>query len=193
MSVLEFRVNFHTPFRVGTGTVRPGVGQTAYRQEVADQLLIAPASTVKGVMRAAALELLPDSLVAEVFGGRGTQCGWSWSGLTVPATAVHPRSRTRIEIEPATGTVAKDMLAVAEELVISEVGSFTVRRLGFLSMATEVERRHRAVLRVAAGLVSGAGGTRRRGLGWISVDPSGVDAAEQAREDLDLLAAGGWL
>jgi hypothetical protein len=106
---------------------------------------------------------------------------------------VHPRSRTRIEIQPATGTVAKDMLAVAEELVISEVGTFTVRRLGFLPMALETERRHRAVLRVAAGLVSGAGGTRRRGLGWISVTPSNVDAVEQARKDLDLLAAGGWL
>jgi hypothetical protein len=193
MSVLEFRVSFHGPFRVGTGSVQPGVGQTAYRQEVADQVLIAPAATVKGVMRAAAAELLPDSLVTEVFGGRDRQCGWSWSGLTVPLSAALPRSRTRIEVRPETGTVVEGMLAVTEELVVAGEGTFTVRRLGFVPMAPEVERRHHSVLRVAAGLVTGAGGTRRRGLGWISVAPSGMDARESVRTDLDLLAAGAWL
>lgn len=193
MPALEFLVTFHGPFRVGTGTGRTGVDQTAHRVEAAGQVQVAPASTLKGVLRAAAGDLLPASLVDEVFGGRGGQCGWSWSGLTVPVGAVHARSRTRIEVSPETGTVAEDMLAVAEELVIDATGTFTVRRLGFVPMSQEAETRHRAVLRVAAGLLDGTGGTRRRGLGWISAVPAGADPEQQARTDVDTLVAGGWL
>lgn len=194
MDRLEFRVTFHAPFRVGTGTGGPGVDQTACRLDLDGRALVAPASTVKGIMRAAAVDLaedlLPAVLVDEVFGARGQQSPWSWSGLTVPAESVTTRQRTRIEICRETGTVARDMLAVAEELVINGTGAFTVIRPGFLPpLEPEAGRRHRAVLRMAAGLVTGAGGTRRRGLGWISMAPAVDDVEAQARTDLGTLAA----
>lgn len=173
--LLTFTVSFHSPFRVGTSTAVPGAHQSAWHETTADEQLVAPASTVKGVMRAAAAELMPPPLVAAVFGAPGEQSPWSWSALTVPRSAVTQRLRTRIEIKPETGTVAEDMLAVAEELVIDAHGTFTIRRLGFVKLGAEQQARHEAVLTVAAGLVKGIGGTRRRGLGWVSICPAGDD------------------
>jgi hypothetical protein len=188
MCRVEFRVTFHGPFRVGTGTGGPGVDQKARRLDLDGRVLIAPASTVKGVMRAAAGELLRAVVVDEVFGARGQQSPWSWSGLTVPAESVTVRSRSRIEIDRRTGTVVRDMLAVAEELVIDGPGGFTVRRPSFLPpLDPDTGQYHQAVLRVAAGLITGAGGTRRRGLGWISVAPTADDVEAQVRADLETL------
>lgn len=175
MYPLRFNVVFHGPFRVGTGNAANGAHQTAWHTGAGGRTQVAPASTVKGVMRAAAETLLPKPLVSDVFGSPGTQCPWRWSPLDVRSGAVSDRRRTRIEIDPTTGTVAGDMLAVAEELVITGTGEFTIGRLGFVRLSGEDERRDRAVLTVAAGLITGMGGTRRRGLGWVSIRPQVED------------------
>lgn len=68
-SRLTFEIEFHGPFRVGTGEAGPGVDATVHRQD------LLPGSSLKGVMRSTARQLFGDvmdsrgqPLVDQVFG-----------------------------------------------------------------------------------------------------------------------------
>lgn len=65
-ALVPVRIEFHGPFRIGTGLAAPGVTGGV------DPANLLPASTLKGLMRASATRLLPErqDLVEQVFGMR---------------------------------------------------------------------------------------------------------------------------
>lgn len=173
---MRFDIEFHTPFRVGTGRSGNGSDSTV------DADVPVPASSLKGVMRSAGRDLLklderlidPDlSLIGPVFGTAHTPCPWSWSDATFPA-APRVTQRARIQIDPATGTVRDGALAIAEE-VRARRATFEVTRTGWLD--PEDVRWHTLVLIGCARAVTALGGDRRRGLGWVSIRPAADDPA----------------
>ncbi|GGL05103.1 RAMP superfamily CRISPR-associated protein [Mangrovihabitans endophyticus] len=165
MSTLDFTITFHTGFRVATGNARDGLDDTVN----ADDPL--PASTLKGLMRAAARTLLPPDgttdhpLVVAVFGDRHHPSPWNWSSADFadPPTR-HPRAH--VAIDPETGTAARDMLRFAEEHWAT-TATFDVLRTG--PLPAEDADRHRMLLAAAGCAVHALGSDRRRGLGWVTV------------------------
>ena len=182
MTELQFRIEFHGPFRVGTGRAGDGADDTIDRS---DPL---PASHLKGLMRSAAREVLAlpaDSpLLLGVFGapGNGADSPWAWDSA-YPVTGtwrdVTVARRVRIAVDDATGTAAPDQLVIGEELwPAPEVSAgFTVRLAG---TPPAEQQAHEALLRLAARAVGGVGAQRRRGLGWVTVRP--VDHTDVAAD-----------
>jgi CRISPR/Cas system CSM-associated protein Csm3 (group 7 of RAMP superfamily) len=165
---VRFEIEFHTPFRVASG--RAGGGSDA----TVDAAALLPASSLKGVMRSAARDLLrfPRDLVEAVFGTARQPSPWAWSDARVLDNADNVavvRPRARIQIEPATGTVRSGALLIAEE-VLATRGEFTIDRIAWLE--TALAGRHETVLLAAARAVTAVGGDRRRGLGWVSITPA---------------------
>ena len=78
------------------------------------------------------------------------------------------RPRTRIRIEPDTGTVAKGALLVADE-VLAARAEFIIDRIGWVQAGAEGT--HETILLAAARSVTAVGGDRRRGSGWVTVTP----------------------
>ncbi|MFD0746644.1 RAMP superfamily CRISPR-associated protein [Phytohabitans flavus] len=102
---MRFQIAFHTPFRVATGRAGEGADATVDRQNPL------PASSLKGVMRSAArdvLQVAPDWVDA-VYGTAWQPSAWSWSDAA-PQTDTPPqvKVRARIQIAPDTGTVAEE-------------------------------------------------------------------------------------
>ncbi|MCP2170355.1 RAMP superfamily CRISPR-associated protein [Goodfellowiella coeruleoviolacea] len=165
---MRLELTFHGPFRVSTGDARSGVAGTVNRDD------LIPASSLKGLMRASAALLLPhhEDLIAEIFGGRTTTgrrhaSPWHWA----PVRFAEPpkiRQRARIAVDPDTGAVKPDFLALNDE-VWATTGSFEIVRHRPLS--TGAHARHVTVLACAAAGVHALGADRRRGLGWVSVRP----------------------
>lgn len=175
MTVLGFTVTFHTAFRVGASSARDGI------QRPLDQADPLPADHLKGIMRAAAAQLLGGRdhwAVGEVFGTMRTPSPWSWSSAE-PATvgAWHFGSRHRVAIDAGTHSAKKDHLVQAEQ-AWAEKARFTVTWTGALDPAGAAT--HILVLRCAAAGVHGLGGWRRRGLGWVGIAPddSPITAAD---------------
>jgi CRISPR/Cas system CSM-associated protein Csm3 (group 7 of RAMP superfamily) len=164
---MRFEITFHTPFRVASGQAGDGSDTTV------DPGALLPASSLKGIMRSAARDLLrfPASLVEEVFGAAWTTSPWSWSdarvlgaGRTVPGI----RPRARIQIDPQTSTTVTGALLIADEVLASQA-QFTIERTGWIKAAGL--GRHETVLLAAGRAVTAIGGNRRRGLGWVTVTP----------------------
>jgi CRISPR/Cas system CMR subunit Cmr4 (Cas7 group RAMP superfamily) len=178
---VKFTIVFHTPFRVATG--RAGDGSDS----VVDPTMPLPASSLKGVMRAAARDLLgvSEQWVKLVYGWSQLQSPWSWSDAVLTAGNGQPlvRPRARIQIDPDTGTVAKGALGIADE-VLAKTAEFRVDRAGYLT--AEHREHHQTILVASARAVTGLGGSRRRGLGWVSIVP--LDPPWPAEEDQALTA-----
>lgn len=160
---VRVRIDFHGPFRVGTGTAAGGVDITAHLD---DPL---PASSLKGVMRASATQLMPAArqLVDRVFGAGRQPSPWHWSGADFDE-APRAVNRARIAVDGTTGTAQENHLLLAQELW-AKTASFTVTRTAYLP--PDVAADHVTVLACAAAGVHAVGGQRRRGLGWVTCTP----------------------
>lgn len=192
-SELTFDIEFHGPFRVGTGTGRDGLDAVA---DLDDPI---PASHLKGLMRHATRDTLhlPDTnpLPHTVFGGQAHagDSPWSWDSAH-PATgtwhdaitttrAVVVDTRVQITIDDTTGTAAPDHFLAGQQLWPRPDfrAQFTVSRSGWLPEADRPV--HEALLRLAARAVTALGSQRRRGLGWVTIRPTG-DTPELLDADL---------
>jgi CRISPR/Cas system CMR subunit Cmr4 (Cas7 group RAMP superfamily) len=167
---VRFGIQFHTPFRVAAGRAGDSADTTVDRGNPL------PASSLKGVMRSAARDLLrlaPDWVTA-VYGEAWQPSPWSWSDATPMRTGptgeitAPVRVRARIQVADATGTVVEGALALAEE-VLAHHAEFTITRAGWL--APRLVAAHETVLIASARAVTAIGGDRRRGLGWVSITP----------------------
>jgi CRISPR/Cas system CSM-associated protein Csm3 (group 7 of RAMP superfamily) len=181
MTVLGFTVTFHSPFRVGAAYGRDGIDVAV---DLADPL---PADSLKGVMRAAAADLLGGKhlMIREVFGTTAKASPWAWSPAKPPDRDWQKGDlslRHRVKIDGETSSALKDHLVLGEQAWIP-AARFEVSRTGFLDAKTLTEDDHVLVLRCAAGGVQGLGAWRRRGLGWVGITPEGgrITAADVER------------
>lgn len=161
--MIEVEVVFHGPFRVSEGTGGQGVDQLAHRDRI-------PASTLKGVMRAAGhLRLgLDKPTIERLFGSTTSPAPWAWQDLDLLAAQRRVTNRARIPIDPVTGVAARRGLFLAEEVWVPGAASFWIDAIG----AAETRRREDAVLLAACAMaVKSFGSARRRGLGWIGMHP----------------------
>lgn len=181
MRVLGFTVTFHEPFRVGSAYARDGVDAALDRH---DPL---PADHLKGLMRAAASDLLglPATQVADVFGSPGTQCPWSWSSAR-PAEAWRFTFRHRVAIHEPSHAALKDHLVLGEQAWAGSA-RFEIRQVG--AVPTDRVDHDVLVLRCSAAAVHGLGAWRRRGLGWVGIVPA--DGPVGADDVAELLTAAG--
>lgn len=165
--MITFTITFHGPFRVGTGT--PAEGLDA-RVDLSNPL---PSTSLKGVMRAAAVETLglPPDLVADVFGSKAgdrsrsaTACPWGWTDAQF-AGLLPPQPVTRIRVDEH-GLTRRGALMFGEHLW-ADSATFEVFQRHELDAATV--RQHRLVLAAAGRAVSSVGALRRRGEGWVTI------------------------
>lgn len=183
---IEFSVAIHSGFRVGAAYGRDGVDLAV---DVEDPL---PATHLKGIMRASAVELVTlldvaPELFDVVFGSVAMPSSWSWSGARPRAGAEWTVStRHRVEIDPVAGAARKDHLVRAHR-VDTRAATFAVHRLHgdsdgtFGGLAAE-----EALLRVSARYTHHLGAWRRRGWGWVDIRPE-PDDDSLLDADLDLL------
>jgi CRISPR/Cas system CSM-associated protein Csm3 (group 7 of RAMP superfamily) len=161
-------ITFHGPFRVAGGASSDGLDETYY---AANPL---PSSSLKGLMRAHAQHLLqlPGQYVTEVFGSDRIPSPWWWSDAaitTMPDTQHGPhRIRTRIRIDPDSFTAADTAMQTASELWPGSA-EFDVRRRGQVPAGRVAL--HEAILAASARAITALGSDRRRGLGWVSIEP----------------------
>ncbi len=182
MTVLGFTVTFYSPFRVGAAYARDGVDAAV---DPHDPL---PADSLKGLMRAAAVDLLGKGhhAVSAVFGSHAAPSPWAWSSARPPGRDWNEHDfsgrRHRVAIDPVTHSATKDQLVLAEQTWIP-AARFEVSRVGYLDANVLPEADHVLVLRCAAGGVHGLGAWRRRGLGWAGITPDdgGISAADAGR------------
>jgi CRISPR/Cas system CSM-associated protein Csm3 (group 7 of RAMP superfamily) len=187
MTVLGFTVTFHSPFRVGAAYGRDGIDAAV---DLADPL---PADSLKGVMRAAAADLLGGKhpVISEVFGTTAKPSPWAWSPAKPPGRdwlRGDLSLRHRVTIDGGTNSALKDHLVLGEQVWVP-AARFEVSRTGVLDAKVLTEDEHALVLRCAAGGVHGLGAWRRRGLGWVGItaESGQITAADVER----LLALGG--
>jgi CRISPR/Cas system CSM-associated protein Csm3 (group 7 of RAMP superfamily) len=155
---MRFAIDFHGPFRVTTGQAGRGADITV------DPTSPLAGSSLKGVMRAAAHQLLPNQagLIGRVYGTPRTPSPWHWSSAQLDQLAV--RRRTRIKIDPDRHTTVTGALVVAEELWATNA-SFTIEPL----TPPDDPQAHELVLLASAHGVHALGSDRRRGCGWVSL------------------------
>ncbi|MDT5024987.1 MAG: hypothetical protein QOE61_1413 [Micromonosporaceae bacterium] len=183
---MRFEITFHSPFRVASGHAGDSADSTV------DSRLLLPASSLKGVMRSTARDLLalPAAWLEAVYGTAWQPSPWSWSDAAIDGGETIPpvRSRARIQVDPETATVRRGALAVAQE-VLAHGAEFTVSCTG--RVAPSDLAHHTAVLVASARAVISLGGDRRRGLGWVSVTPldPAWSAQPTARWATELVAA----
>lgn len=168
--MIDFRIDFHGPFRVATGAAAPGVDAAV------DPAALLPESSLKGVMRKAAGDLgVPSALVDEVFGTAHRASPWAWGPVQFEQPPFISR-RTRVKIDPHSGTVESGALVIAHE-VWATSAMFDLQPLAKLDEQTL--RRHVGVLVACARAVRSLGASRNRGLGWVSI------RAERGADDVD--------
>ena len=171
---IEFEVEFHGPFRVATGTAARGMDVAV------DPKNPVPASSLKGVMRAAAGQLgLPEAIIATIYGGSGSASPWAWGDAKF-VTSPQLRARARVAIEDGSGVAVHGALWFSEEFWAARA-TFEVEQTSFLPPADL--QRHALVLRASARAVGAIGSDRRRGFGWVSCKASNgaIDDGEVAR------------
>lgn len=173
MNKLEFRVAFHTAYAV-------------------DQASAIPGSVIKGLMLDAARDLgltEPWEVARAVFGGHRRDIGmdknhdlegtgawsagptqpspWAWSDVEFDGESGR-RTRTRIRIDPDTGTVADGAIVQINEFGGQDLtGTFTIEQIAPISPGN-IDG-HLTILEATARTVTALGGDRRRGLGWVTV------------------------
>jgi CRISPR/Cas system CSM-associated protein Csm3 (group 7 of RAMP superfamily) len=182
MTVLSFTVTFYGPFRVGAPYARDGIHATV---DPDDAL---PADHLKGVMRAAAAQLLGGAghpAISAVFGSPRTPSPWAWSHATPLGQADWTiTQRHRVTIDEHSHSASKDHLVLGEQAWAPQA-SFAVTRVGMIPGDDGLpEPAHTTLLRCAAAGVHGLGGWRRRGLGWVGI---AADAAPVTAEDITLI------
>lgn len=167
MTVVSFTVTFYGPFRVGAAYARDGIHAAI---DPDDAL---PADHLKGVMRAAAAQLLGGPghpAISAVFGSTRTPSPWAWSHavpLGQPDWTISRRHR--VTIDERTHSAAKDHLVLGEQAWAPQA-RFTVTRADMIAGEDgPPEATHTTLLRCAAAGVHGLGGWRRRGLGWVGI------------------------
>lgn len=172
--LLRFALRTHSPFRVASGDPRPGVDAPA----LLDDPL--PASTLKGLMRDSARELVPPGIVDLVFGTSAQPSPFAWTGA-VPPRSVVVRTGVRMSIDPDTGTAQEDHLAFGDEvsLLPGVEATFEVEQTGQLPDGLSIQQATTVLVAAAAGLHQ-LGSNRRRGLGWVGVLPAEGDHDWQA-------------
>lgn len=181
MTVLGFTVTFHAPFRVGSTYARDGVDAALDRH---DPLA---GDHIKGLMRSAAEDLLGllGLTVGEVFGSPKAPSPWAWS-LAHPGQGEQWEfsSRHRVTIDAATGSALKDHLVLGEQAWAPRA-HFEITQVA--ALAPDTADRHVLILRCAASAVHGLGSWRRRGLGWVGIEPDeGPPSAEDVAALLEL-------
>ncbi|MGW2476580.1 RAMP superfamily CRISPR-associated protein [Streptomyces sp. NPDC001665] len=179
---VRVHIAFHGPFRVATGRAHEGTDLTVNRAD------LIPASSIKGLLRASAAQLLPGrhDLLGAVFGTAITPTPWHWGQVRFNDTPeVVPRAR--VSLDPDTGAARNNHLLLGEE-VWATTAELTISRQGHVPADQLAD--HRTVLACAAAGVHTLGGDRRRGLGWVTCTPHpAVDEALLARFE-ELRAAG---
>ena len=160
---LTYRIEFHGPFRVATGTSARGADTAVDR----DNPL--PATSLKGVMRDAAATRLGLDAVAidQVFGSTTSPSAWSW---TPGIVASELRTRTRVRIDSESGVVEPGALIVSEELWAEGNGSFQIIQRLRIDDPTRRDDQI-AILNASAAAVHSLGADRQRGFGWVSIQP----------------------
>jgi CRISPR/Cas system CSM-associated protein Csm3 (group 7 of RAMP superfamily) len=165
---MRYVIAFHGPFRVAAGASSDGLDETYH---AANPL---PSSSLKGLMRAHAAQLLQidDPNVREVFGSERAPSPWWWSDAVIAVTpdiqqGLH-RIRTRVRIDPDTFTAADTAMQTAGEFWPASA-EFEVRRRGPVPAGRIAL--HEAILAASARAVTALGSDRRRGLGWVSILP----------------------
>lgn len=164
MKTISVEIRSHTPLRIATGKAQRGLDAVLDHERL-------PASSLKGVMRAAAREVLglDEAAVAAVFGEPGSPSAWAWSDAELPESpAKEITTRVRIPIDPETGVAASGGMLKAEELWLDTTISFTIEQVNSVANADQ----QAAVLAAAAMAVKGIGASRRRGLGWTTWRPA---------------------
>ncbi|GAB3275263.1 hypothetical protein GCM10027589_00260 [Actinocorallia lasiicapitis] len=158
---MRFTLRFHVPFRVSTGAASDGLDTTF------DPVNPLPASSLKGIMRANANTILKldKALCDEVFGSVSGRSPWWWSDATLAETTA--ATRTRLSIDPSTGTASDGALVTGAELWAA-TGWFEL--LDRDRIDPERLDLHQTVLTASALAITSLGSNRRRGLGWVSVD-----------------------
>lgn len=164
MTTVTITLTLHGPYRVATGSASRGLDAVVDRERI-------PATSLKGVMRNAAVEVLglDEATVERIFGGAGAASPWAWSDVELPQDdRAVVRSRVRIPIDRETGVAADGALFHAEEMWVGTPLTFTVELFG----AASDPRGDAAILAAAALAVKGLGASRRRGLGWVTLAPA---------------------
>ncbi len=159
---MKFTMTFYGPFHIGTGTAAPG------RDQSVDPECLLPESSLKGLMRDAAVQLgVQTSLINTIFGSQDAQsAAWAWSTpeyFTPPI--VEPLSR--IKINAATGSTDPGALSVAD-VVWASTANFEIEPNAWLS--DHDRAMHERVLVLAARGVRSLGAYRNRGYGWVSIE-----------------------
>lgn len=160
--MIEVTVDFHGPFRIAQGAADDGVDVTARADRV-------PASSLKGVMRAAADHrlALPETVVQRIFGTSQAASPWAWTDLVLDGQVL--RTRTRVPLDPTTRTARKGGLLVAQEVWCRSSQSFRIEWCGDGNRRTSHDDLLLAGIALA---VKSLGSARRRGLGWVSMRPA---------------------
>lgn len=176
MRTLTFTITFHGPFRVG------GHGTASGIDEVIDRENPLPGTSIKGLLRAEAAELLgvPTPVVDAVFGSTGAgPSPWWWSDVQFPGNddqcpgVVYSRV-ARIRVDDDTGTTSRGFLALGEQ-AWARTGTFTVEPTVGQNLAVEERSRHECVIRAAARSAVALGGARTRGSGWVTITEPGCE------------------
>jgi hypothetical protein len=191
VTVLFFRIEFHGPFHVARGTAEAGIDQTV---DVATPL---PASSLKGLMRAEARALITEGrLLSDVFGGDGKPSAWAWSDARFEDGPTF-RRLARLKLAGSDSTVAPGHADGSAEVGLLRLGHHVWATRAYFTVTNRIrmdepnERTHRLVLRAAARSVSGLGGGRRRGEGWVTVtdlNPEGDPTAWTEADSRELLS-----
>lgn len=177
--MLEVTVTFHGPFHIGTGS--PGAGLDA----TVDRQVPLPATSLKGVMRAAALhELhLAPSLVGEVFGDdadthqhQRRPSPWVWADADVVAAVIDRHARVHLDER---GKAQRGFLVIGEQVWATRA-TFAIELRERLD--PDVERRHQLVLRASARAVTAIGAGRHRGQGWVSLEDAQAWTSDDTTE-----------
>lgn len=170
---IHVQVTMHGPFRVSTGVAAHGLDAVVDPERI-------PASSLKGVMRAAAVEILgigPERLT-RIFGGGGDASPWAWNDLRLPEDR-QITTRVRIPIESESGAAAKGGLFHAQEAWVAQPVNFEIEQVA----ATTDPAADALILAAAARAVKGLGASRRRGLGWTTWEPL-IDEADTSLDSL---------
>ena len=166
--ILSFEVIFHGPFRVATGNAKPGFDDSVD----VDNLL--PASSLKGLMRHSAHRFFPDA-TKYVFGDKGVPSPWAWTNAVFDTDPLI-KPRVRIEIN---GTTASDQALVSQQEAWASTARFEIEQMLPLAGGNLSKHHHQLVLETAARATHWLGADRRRGLGWVTIQPvNGLDIDE---------------